>query len=188
MFTLQIITISTREERKGGLVASWFLRQAHHHGKFNIEPLDLADVRLPMYDEPRHPRLQQYAHEHTKRWSETISRADAFVFVTPEYNHHAPPSLINALDYLNREWAYKPVGFVSYGGVSGGTRSVETLLNVVTTLKMMPMAEAVNIPFFTQYIDATSNEFDPGEVQAKAGVAMLDELLRWTEAMQSLRA
>jgi NADPH-dependent FMN reductase len=70
--------------------------------------------------------------------SATVDEADAFVFVTPEYNHGPPASLVNALSYLHHEWHYKPVGFVSYGGVSAGTRSVEMTKQIVTTLKMMP--------------------------------------------------
>ena len=65
-----------------------------------------------------------------------MEAADAFVFVTPEYNHGYPASLKNAIDYLNQEWRYKPVGFVSYGGVAAGTRSVEQLQQVVTAVKL----------------------------------------------------
>src|SRR5207344_3406118 len=117
-------------------VAAWFEQQATSHGRFDIEVVDLAAVNLPMMNEPEHPRLRKYQHPHTKSWSETISRADAFVFVTPEYNYGTPPSLVNALDYLVHEWAYKPVAFVSYGGVSAGTRSVQMTKQIVTALKM----------------------------------------------------
>ncbi|HSH45155.1 MAG TPA: NAD(P)H-dependent oxidoreductase, partial [Longimicrobiales bacterium] len=116
---LQVITASTRQGRKGPLVAEWFLGQARRHEGFRIEPVDLADVGLPLFDEPRHPRLQEYEHDHTIAWSEIVARADAFVFVTPEYDHNPPASLLNALQHLVKEWAYKPVGLVSYGGVSG---------------------------------------------------------------------
>jgi NAD(P)H-dependent FMN reductase len=92
--------------------------------KFSIDLVDLKEVNLPLLDEPEHPRLQHYRHDYTKAWSATVQRADAYVFVTPEYNHGAPPVLINALDCVFVEWNYKPAGFVSYGGVSAGTRSV----------------------------------------------------------------
>ena len=187
MLHLQVITASTREARKGPVVTSWFLERARAHGEFDIEPVDLADVNLPLFDEPKHPRFREYEHEHTKRWSATVSRADAFVFVTPEYDYGAPASLVNALQYLVHEWAYKPVGFVSYGGVSGGTRGVQMTKQIVTALKMMPMFEAVAIPFFAQHIDQTTGRFDPGEVQGKAARVMLDELLRWTQALRPLR-
>jgi NAD(P)H-dependent FMN reductase len=183
---LQIFIVSTRQGRKGEGVARWFETRARQHGGFEIEVVDLAAVNLPLFDEPEHPRFQRYHHEHTKRWSEQIQRADAFVFVTPEYNYSAPPSLINALDYLLYEWAYKPVGFVSYGGVSGGTRSVQMSKLLVTTLKMMPIPEAVSLPFFLRMF-AADGTFVPDETQHKAAAAMLDELKRWTDALQALR-
>ena len=188
MLNLQVIVASTRDARKGPMVATWFMKQACAHGKFHVELVDLAEMNLPLFDEPRPPRLGQYEHEHTKAWSATVARADAFVFVTPEYDYCAPASLFNALEYLSREWAYKPVGFASYGGVSGGVRGVQMTKQLVTTLKMMPLPEAVTIPFFTQYIDKETGVFDPGEVQAKSATVMLDELLRWATALKPLRS
>ena len=185
---LQVITASTRPSRLGPAVASWFEAAARAHGAFTIELVDLAEVALPLLDEPNHPRLRQYTREHTRAWSRTVSRADAFVIVTPEYNYGAPPALVNALDYLTHEWGYAPVGFVSYGGVSGGTRAVQMIKQIVTTLRMMPIPEAVAVPFFAQHIDDATGAFDPGDVQAKAAGAMLDELGRWTTALGQLRA
>ncbi len=187
MLTLQIITVSTREGRKGPAVAEWFADYARSTGHFNIEIVDLAELDLPLYDEEVHPRLGQYEHEHTRRWASIASRADAYVFVTPEYNHVAPASLVNALTYLNQEWAYKPVGFVSYGGVSAGTRSVQVAKQMVVGLRMMPVPEAVNIPFFAQYIDEETGVFNPPDVQEQAADMMLDELLKWSTALKHLR-
>ena len=183
---LQIFIVSTRKGRKGDAVAKWFETRAIRHSAFEIELVDLANVNLPLFDEPEHPRFRKYQHEHTKRWSERVARADAFVFVTPEYNYSAPPSLVNALDYLVHEWSYKPVGFVSYGGVSGGTRSVQMTKLLVTALKMMPIPEAVSLPFFMRMF-APDGTFAPDETQTKAADTMLDELKRWTMAMQALR-
>jgi NAD(P)H-dependent FMN reductase len=184
---LQVIIVSTRPGRAGGAVGAWFHELARKHGKFDVELVDLAEVALPLFDEAKHPRLAEYEHEHTKRWSETVSRADAYIFVTPEYNYSTPPSLVNALTYLVREWAYKPAGFVSYGGVSGGTRGVQMTKQTLTALKMMPMSEAVAIPFFTQYLDSATGIFAPGEKQERAGTVLLDELFRWGEALKTLR-
>lgn len=184
---LQVIVASTRQNRKGRLVAEWFMEQAQAHGRFDVELVDLAEVDLPLFDEPRHPRLRQYEHEHTKRWSGIVERADAFVVVTPEYDHGPPASLINALQHLVHEWSYKPLGFVSYGGVSAATRSVQQTKLIAVALKMMPMFESVAIPFFAKNIDEETGRFDPGEVQEKASVAMLDELLRWAGALKPLR-
>ncbi|HET9797884.1 MAG TPA: NADPH-dependent FMN reductase [Gemmatimonadaceae bacterium] len=184
---LQVVTVATRENRMGRGVAEWFLGRAHAHGTFEIDDVDLAQVALPMFDEPKHPRFGQYEHAHTKAWSERVARADAFVFVTPEYNFGAPPSLVNAIDYLNKEWAYKPLGFVSYGGVSGGTRSVQMLKQIVSAVRMVPMVEAVHLPFFAQHVDRSSGEFRPPAVQDDAAKAMLDEMVRWVGALRTLR-
>ena len=184
---LQVITASTREGRKGPAVAAWFLERARHHGRFTIESVDLAAVNLPLLDEPKHPRFRDYQHEHTKAWSTIVDRTDAYVAVTPEYDFGPPASLINALQYLAQEWAYKPMAFVSYGGVSGGTRSVQMTKQIATSLKIMPMFEAVSIPFFGQHLDPATGAFAPGDVQEKAAAVMLDELLRWAEALKPMR-
>ncbi|RYG35866.1 NADPH-dependent oxidoreductase [bacterium] len=183
---LHTIIVSTRPGRQGDKVGAWFHGQAQTHGKFEAELVDLAQMALPLFDEPVHPRLRQYENEHTKRWSASVDAADAFVFVTPEYNYATPPSLLNAMDYLVHEWAYKPVAFVSYGGVSGGIRSVQMTKGIATTLKMMPIPEAVVLPFFNGFIKE-DGKFEPGELHEKASVTMLDELFRWTEALRTLR-
>jgi len=188
MLKLHVIIASTRAGRHGPAIGDWFLERARAHGEFDVELVDLADVDLPLLDEPAHPRLGQYQHAHTKAWSALVERADAFVVVTPEYDYGAPAALVNALQYLVREWAYKPMGFVSYGGVSAGTRGVQMSKQLVTTLKMMPIPEAVAVPFFTQHVDEASGAFDPGPVQEQAARVMLDELLRWATALQPLRA
>jgi NAD(P)H-dependent FMN reductase len=187
MLKLQVITVSTRDGRQGTQVADWFNAIARSHGKFEIEPVDLKKINLPLLDEPRHPRFRQYEHEHTKRWSAIVDRADAYVFVTPEYNFSCPPSLSNALDYLSQEWAYKPAGFVSYGGVSGGTRGVQMSKQIVSALRMVPVMEAVSIPFFTQYINDDTHVFAPGDVRDKAALTLLDEMLKWATALKPMR-
>jgi NAD(P)H-dependent FMN reductase len=183
---LTVIIASVREGRQGEAVARWFVERATQHGKFDVEVADLKEHNLPILDEPHHPRLKKYAHDSTKRWSALVDGSDAFVFVTPEYNYTMPPALVNALDTLYHEWTYKPVGFVSYGGVSGGIRSVQTAKLMVTGFKMMPMVEAVNIPFFTQLIE--NGVFKSNETHDKAVPVMLDELARWSGALKPLRA
>lgn len=117
---LQIVIGSTRPGRVGLPVAQWFSQRAREHAGFKVELVDLAEVNLPLLDEPNHPRLHQYTHEHTRAWSATVARGEAYVFVHPEYNYGLNAALKNAIDYLFGEWQYKAVGFVSYGGVSGG--------------------------------------------------------------------
>ena len=121
---LQVVIASTRPGRIGPVVGDWFVQQAKAHGAFDVEVTDLAELNLPFHDEPNHPMTGHYEHEHTREWSRIVDAADAIVFVMPEYNYSFSAPLKNALDYLNREWAYKPVAFVSYGGISGGMRAV----------------------------------------------------------------
>jgi NAD(P)H-dependent FMN reductase len=184
---LTVIIGSTRPGRAGQPIAEWFVTRARAHGAFDVQVADLADLALPLLDEPNHPRLGRYTKRHTKDWSALVDASDAFVMVTPEYNYGYPAALKNAIDYLNAEWQYKPVGFVSYGGVAAGTRAVQQLKQVVTTLRMLPVLESVNIPFHTQFID------DSGRVQANetmelAADAMLAELVRTEAALRPLRA
>lgn len=181
---LHIIMTSTRDGRQGMPVAEWFHSEATKHGQFELTFVDLKSVALPMFDEPNHPAQRKYEHDHTKKWSELVASADAFVFVVPEYNHMLPPAMLNAIDYLVAEWAYKPVGFVSYGGVSAGTRSVESALPLLSGLKMVALPEAVSIPFFSKLI--VDGKFD-GSLQEKSATKMLNELVRWANALKVLR-
>lgn len=184
---LYVITVSTRPGRAGVPLSTWILGLAQAHGGFDVELVDLKDVSLPLFDEPRHPRLAQYEHEHTKRWSAKIKAADAFIFVTPEYNHGAPPSLINALDYLVHEWAYKPVSFVSYGGPAGGTRAVQMVKPMLVALKMTVLFESVIAPLFMQSIDA-QGVFKATEFQQTSAQGMLDTLSKWVGVLAPMRA
>ena len=184
--TLQIILASTRPGRVGLPVATWFHQRAVDHGGFGVELVDLAEVGLPLIDEPHHPRLRQYTKDHTRAWSATVERADAFALVMPEYNHSFNGALKNALDFLHHEWQHKPVGFVSYGGVAAGTRAVQALKAVVVSLKMVPMVEAVNIPFVAQFLH--EGVLVPNDVMDQAATDVLDELLRWAGALAPLRA
>ena len=187
MPTLTVIIGSTRPGRAGLPIAQWFTACATAHGAFEVAVADLAEIDLPLLDEPNHPRLRQYTHQHTKDWSATVEASDAFVFVTPEYNYGFTAALKNAIDYLHDEWKYKPVGFVSYGGVAAGTRAVQQLKQVVTTLKMMPLFEAVSIPFHAQFID-DEGAVAANELMELAAGAMLDELVRTEQALRPLRA
>ncbi len=184
---LNVIICSTRPGRVGKAVGDWFDGAARQHGGFDVELVDLAEMNLPIYDEPKHPRLKQYEHEHTKRWSASVDSADAFVFVTPEYNHGPPPSLVNALNYVYVEWTYKPAGFVSYGGVSGGMRAVQSEKLALTSFKMVPILETVLIPMVPQHIDKATGALQPNEIHQSSATMMLDELLRWAKALKPLR-
>jgi NAD(P)H-dependent FMN reductase len=183
---LSIIIGSTRPGRAGLPIADWFADRARGHGGFEIDVVDLAELNLPILDEPNHPRLRQYTHQHTKDWSARVAGSDAFVIVTPEYNHGYSAALKNAIDYLHHEWHYKPVGFVSYGGVAAGTRAMQQLKQVVTALRMLPLTDAVNIPFHTQFLD-DDGRVQANEVMEQAADVMLDELLRVEATLRPLR-
>ena len=186
MNKIKIITSTTSEGRKGIAVADWITGVAKQNGTYDVELLDLAQINLPFMDEAAHPRLQQYGHEHTKRWSASINSADAFIIVLAEYNFGFPAPIKNAIDFLYNEWMHKPVAFVSYGGVSGGLRSTQMLKQVVTAVHMMPVVEQVNIPFFAKLID-DSGTFVPTETITKSAEGMLTELEKWSEALKALR-
>lgn len=183
---LKIIVGSTRPGRVGIHVAKWIHGVAAEHPAFDADLVDLAEVGLPVYDEPNHPRMQKYVHEHTKRWSAIVDEADAFVLVMPEYNYSVSPALANALDYLFVEWGYKPAGFVSYGGVSGGLRAAQLIKVTLSALKVVPINEAVVVPFVANHIK--DGAFLPNETHVTAAGQMLDETARWAEALKSLRS
>lgn len=184
---LQTIIASTRPGRIGPVIAKWFHQAAQEHGGFDAELVDLAEFNLPVFDEPVHPARQQYQHEHTKRWSASVKKADAFVFVLPEYNFGPPPSLVNALNFLVMEWNYAPAGFVGYGGLSGGLRSVQAVKPLVSTLRMIPVNEVVAMPMVMQHMNE-QKEFQPSDMHKGAVKPMLDELGRLAEALKGLRA
>jgi len=184
---LNIIIASTRPGRGGPAVAKWFDEFVRNNGGFEPVLIDLAELDLPIFDEPNHPRLKDYQHGHTRKWSEIVSSGDAFVFVTPEYDYFTPPSLTNALIYLWQEWNYKPVGFVSYGGVSGGLRSVESVKGLMAGLRMVPIPEGVAVHSYQQYID-DEGVFQATESMANSASTMLGELAKWAGALKPLRA
>jgi len=183
--TLTVIVGSTRPGRVGLPVAQWICERARAHGAFDVHLADLAELALPLFDEPHHPRLQRYQHEHTKRWSAVVAASDAFVFVTPEYNHGIPAPLKNALDYLAVEWARKPAGIASYGGVSAGLRAVGQLKQVLSALQVVSVGGGVPIPMVRERIE--EGAVVANEPMTKAVDAMLDELRTWHGALAPLR-
>jgi NAD(P)H-dependent FMN reductase len=179
---LQIIVGSTRPGRVGSAVAQWFHALAVKHEAFSVQLVELADLALPLYDEPNPPRLGRYVHEHTKRWSQIAAAGDAYVFVVPEYNHGYNAATKNALDFLHQEWQGKPVGFVSYGAAAAGARAVHGLLPVVTALGMVPCGNAVTIPQIARMV--RPGEAFLGNERADEGAGLLlDGLSRLTLAL-----
>jgi NAD(P)H-dependent FMN reductase len=134
---IQLIIGSTRPGRVGPQIANWMIDNLPTNDTTTYEVVDLTDYQLPLFDEPIHPSMNQYTHEHTKKWSQKVKEADAYIFLTPEYNAGYPAALKNAIDYLYHEWADKPVLIASYG-VRGGTTAASQLRQVAERLKMRP--------------------------------------------------
>ena len=183
---LNIIIGSTRPGRVGPVIAHWISEAAIDHGVFEVELVDLADFGLPLLDEVGHPKTQQYANEPTKRWSASVASADAFLFVTPEYDYFAPAALVNAVQTLLLEWFYKPAGVVSYGGISGGLRSAQVLRQLLSNVNMHAHPQVVPVPNFPQFI-GEDGVFRPNESMRDGLNGLLDELHKWAEALKTLR-
>ena len=186
MIRLAIISASTSPIRTGAPIAAWVSQSARRSRAFEVDDIDLQQVHLPLFDEPALPRYRRYVHAHTIQWSERVDAADAFVMVVPEYNRGYPALLKNALDYLAQEWAFKPVGIVSYGsGMSGGIRGAEALSGVLTALQMHPVREVVVVPHVEKH---TSGEtFSPTPGMTEGAELMFESLVRADAAMNLLR-
>jgi NAD(P)H-dependent FMN reductase len=184
---LNIVIGSTRPGRVGPVFGKWIEAFAREHGKFEPVLTDIHAFQLPVLDEPHHPRLGNYQKEHTKAWSKAIDAADAFVFVAPEYNYFVAPAIVNAIDYLAREWKYKPAGILSYGGVSGGLRAAQALKPLLTSVGVMPLPEGIALPMYQTLLDKDGG-FTASDMVTASAKTMLDELSRWSAALKGLRA
>ncbi|PVB62975.1 NADPH-dependent FMN reductase [Labrenzia sp. 011] len=183
---LKVITGSTRPGRVGPTIAAWAAEAARAHGSFEVDSIDLAEIGLPLLDEPAHPAAQQYTHEHTKRWSSVIADADAFVFVTPEYDYFPPASLVNAIQVLYREWNYKPAGIICYGGISGGLRASQVLRELLANVSAVALPQVVPVPFFSEHI-GDDGVFSPNDKTGEGASLMLGELSKWATALKTMR-
>ena len=176
---LAVIVGSTREGRFGPRVGSWVAAEARQRPEWLVDVIDLAEIDLPAVLPARHtPEIRDYA--------DRIDRADAFVVVTPEYNHSYPASLKQAIDVLHSPWRRKPVGFVSYGGLSGGLRAVEHLRAVFAELHAATIRETVSLHRYPELFDEAGALRDPTGPAAAAKV-MLDDLTWWATALRSAR-
>jgi NAD(P)H-dependent FMN reductase len=182
---LLIVIASTRPGRRGGAVADWFAERARAHGGFDVEIADLAEIDLPLLNEPNDDARDDYVHEHTRQWSATVAGADAVVFVMPEYNRTFTAPLKNALDYLYHEWNYKPVGLVSYGGVSGGLRAAYAIKPALIALRMVPVDDGVTISRVRRHV--VDGRLQADEMHTESATEMLDELAKLSTALAALR-
>ena len=186
--TMKVLVMigSTRPTRIGGAIGDWIAEQARQAGGWDVTVADLRAMDLPMMNEPKHPRLGEYEHSHTKQWSALVAQQDAFIIVMPEYNHSYTAPVKNALDYLSQEWQQKPVGLVSYGGVSAGLRATTTLKPVLAALRMVPLTDAVSIPSAGQHVQ--DGVFVATDSATSSATTMLKELRRWAVGLQPIRA
>lgn len=186
MPTLLVVIASTRPGRIGLPIGQWTAEIAKAHGGFDVKIADLAELDLPVYDEALHPRMGRYENEHTKQWAALADDADAFIFVSPEYNYMTPPALVNAITYLSWEWAYKPVGFVTYGGISRGLRGLQSTRLLVSNVRGVPVNDGVVLPFVMAQVQ--DGVFNATEMNTEVLEFHLDELVRWSDALRPLAA
>jgi NAD(P)H-dependent FMN reductase len=184
MTRIAIVVGSTRPGRKAQAVASWVHDLAAKRGDAEFEVLDIADFDLPLLDEPVPPSAGRYSKPHTRAWAAAVAGFDGFAFVTPEYNHGPPAALKNALDFLYAEWNDKAAGFVGYGS-AGAVRAVEQLRQVAGELKLADVRAQVALSLREDF--ANYRDFTPRAHQEEAVTAMLDQLVRWSRALQPLR-
>ena len=184
MIKTAIIVGSTRPGRKADAVAKWVLENAKKRTDAEFEIVDIKDFNLPLLDEPVPPSMGQYSKPYTRAWAQKIAGYDAFVFVTPEYNHAPSAALKNAIDYLYAEWNNKAAGFVSYGSANGA-RAVEHLRLIMGELQVADVRAQVLLSIFNDFENFTT--FKPNPMHETALATMLDQLVAWGTALKTLR-
>lgn len=184
MLKVGIIIGSTRPNRLGEAVAKWVEEKVRDRNDASYELVDIKDFNLPLLDEPIPPSQGKYSQPHTKRWAERIAAFDAFIFVTPEYNHATSGALKNAIDFLYAEWNNKAAGFVSYGSASGA-RAVENLRLIMAELQIADVRAQVMFSLATDF--KNYSEFAPAARHEKDLETMLTQLIAWGEAMKGVR-
>ena len=184
MIKIGIIIGSTRPGRNGEAVARWVHGIAEKRSDAQFELVDLKDFNLPLLDEAVPASMGQYSQPHTKAWAAKVDSFDAFVFVTPEYNHAPSGALKNAIDYVYREWNNKAAGFVGYGS-AGGARAVEQLRLIMGELQVADVRAQVMLSLFTDF--ENFSVFKPAPSHEKSVNNMLDQVIAWGGALKALR-
>lgn len=185
---LAVIVASTRNGRVGRRVGDWVLNNIPENSGFEVGLVDLADLNLPFFDESTLPAMAtgEFKNADVAKWSETVKNADAYVFVTPEYNHGLPAPLKNAIDWLYVEWGNKPASIVSYsGGIGGGIRAAEALRLVLAHLAVANVQMLVNIPKVEDSLFGQDTSTQQSATSALAG--QIVQLKNWAKALKQLR-
>lgn len=186
MMKIKIIAGSTRPGRFNIQPANWIYNIAKERKDAEVELLDLAEINLPLLDEPIPPSQGKYSKEHTKKWADKIREADGFIIVSPEYNHGIPAALKNAIDFLFAEWHYKPVSFISYGSLAGGARAVEHLRGVAGEVKMYDLREQILFPNYWDNMN-DEGEYQFSDQHIKAANQMIHDTVFWAGQMKRAR-
>ena len=184
MIRIAIIAGSTRPNRKAKAVAEWALRIADGRKDAQFELVDIDEFNLPLLDEAMPPLYGRYANDHTKAWAARIASFDAFVFVTPEYNHSTSGALKNAIDFLFAEWNNKAAGFIGYGSV-GGMRAIEHLRQILGEVMIADVRTSVGLSLFDDF--ENFSVFKPRTPHTQTLGEMLDQLVAWGGALRTLR-
>lgn len=187
---IKVIVGSTREGRFADKAGAWVAEELKKQGDVNVEVVDLKDYEMPFFNEPVSPSFKQapYTNEAVARFTAKIAEGDAFVIVTPEYNHSTSGVLKNAIDWVGSEWNNKAVAFVSYGSV-GGARAIEHLRLIAIELQMAAIRQSVHIPG-EQYFPVAFGQGTAEELfanQQKQIDALVPQLLWWTKALKVAR-
>lgn len=186
MIKIKVLTGSVRPNRFNIQPATWIYEFAGKRKDIEAELLDLMEINLPFLNEPMSASQKQYSKPYTKKWSKTIDSSDGFIFVTPEYNHSISPVLKNAVDYLYHEWNYKPISFISYGSLAGGSRAVEHWRGIAAELKMYDLREQILLPNYWDNL-SKSGRYQFNERHEGAASQLLDSLIFWAKAMKKAR-
>ncbi|MFN2413450.1 MAG: NADPH-dependent FMN reductase [Pyrinomonadaceae bacterium] len=184
MLKIGIVLGSTRPGRVGAGVAKWAFETASKREDAEFELVDIADFNLPLLDEPVPPSRGQYSKDHTKRWAAKIAEFDAFLFITPEYNHGTSGALKNAIDFLFKEWNNKAAGFIGYGSAYGA-RAVESLRLVMGEIMIADVRSQVMLSLFTDFENYSA--FKPGERHENSLNKVIDEVILWGTALKGVR-
>src|SRR3990167_2368384 len=187
---IKVIAGSTREGRFSDKATVWIAGEISKQEGVAVEVLDLRDYDMPFFNEPMSPSFKQepYKNEAVARFTKKVEEVDAFVVITPEYNHGTSGVLKNALDWVYQEWNNKPIAFVSYGSV-GGARAVEQLRLTAIELQMAPIRSAVHIPG-EQYFPVLFGKAKATDLfasQSEKADTMIVQLLWWTKALKDAR-
>ncbi|WP_393062980.1 NADPH-dependent FMN reductase [Streptomyces sp. LN549] len=185
MTKIGIIIGSTRPGRIGPQVAGWVHEASAQRSDAEFELVDLAEFRLPLFDQAVPPAMGGTGGPEAQAWVRTIDRLDGFVFVTPEYNNQLPGALKNAIDFVCAGWADKAAGIVSYGA-AGGTGSATQLRQLCGLLGLADVPAQVSLHLATDFENFTV--FAPGGSRARSLDALLDHVVAWTTALESLRS